>query len=113
MTVAFELAGQPFMALNGGPVFRFNEAISFMVTCETQQEIDYYWERLSESGDESAQQCGWLKDKFGVSWQIVPAALGEFMSGDPRRSERVMEALLRMKKLDLEGLRRASEGETE
>ncbi|MRR39465.1 VOC family protein [bacterium] len=113
MTVAFELAGQPFMALNGGPVFRFNEAISFMVTCETQQEIDYYWEKLSESGDETAQQCGWLKDKFGVSWQIVPAALGELMSGDPRRSERVMEALLRMKKLDLELLRRASEGEAE
>lgn len=82
-----------------------------MVTCETQQEIDYYWERLSEGGDEKAQQCGWLKDKFGLSWQIVPAALGDFMSGDPRGSEGVMEALLRMKKLDIEILRQASEEE--
>ncbi len=111
LTVAFELDGQPFTALNGGPVFNFNEAISLQVSCDSQQEIDHYWERLSAGGDERAQQCGWLKDRFGVSWQVVPAALPEMMTDpDPARSERVMVALLRMKKLDLEQLRRAHAG---
>jgi predicted 3-demethylubiquinone-9 3-methyltransferase (glyoxalase superfamily) len=110
MTVSFRLGGQEFVALNGGPVFKFNEAISFMVHCETQEEVDYYWERLSEGGDEKAQQCGWLKDKFGVSWQIVPAGLNELLQGkDPGKSERVMEALLRMKKLDISTLKKAYE----
>jgi predicted 3-demethylubiquinone-9 3-methyltransferase (glyoxalase superfamily) len=111
LTVAFELDGQPFTALNGGPAFKFNEAISLQVSCDTQQEIDHYWERLSAGGDERAQQCGWLKDRFGVSWQVVPAALPEMMTDpDPARSERVMVALLQMKKLDLEQLRRAHAG---
>jgi predicted 3-demethylubiquinone-9 3-methyltransferase (glyoxalase superfamily) len=92
-------------------VFNFNEAISLQVSCDSQQEIDHYWERLSAGGDERAQQCGWLKDRFGVSWQVVPAALPEMMTDpDPARSERVMVALLRMKKLDLEQLRRAHAG---
>ena len=111
MTVAFELDGQPFTALNGGPVFTFNEAISFQVTCRDQKEVDYYWEKLSEDGDERAQQCGWLKDKYGVSWQIVPAMLPQLIS-DPKsgNSQRVMTALLRMKKLDIAELERASAG---
>ena len=87
MTVAFELDGQTFTALNGGPVFKFNEAISFQVNCETQEEVDYYWEKLSAGGDEKAQQCGWLKDKFGVSWQVVPTVLPELLS-DPIRQDR-------------------------
>ena len=86
MTVAFELDGQPFTALNGGPVFKFNEAISFQVICETQEEIDYYWEKLGAGGDEKAQQCGWLKDKFGLSWQVVPTVLPELMT-DPDAGE--------------------------
>jgi predicted 3-demethylubiquinone-9 3-methyltransferase (glyoxalase superfamily) len=111
MTVAFELNGQPFTALNGGPVFKFNEAISLQVICETQEEIDYYWERLSTGGDENAQQCGWLKDKYGVSWQIIPAALVEMSSDpDPARSGRVMEAILKMKKINLDELKRAYAG---
>jgi predicted 3-demethylubiquinone-9 3-methyltransferase (glyoxalase superfamily) len=111
MTVAFELNGQPFTALNGGPVFKFNEAISLQVLCETQEEIDYYWERLSTDGDENAQQCGWLKDKYGVSWQIIPAALVEMSSDpDPARSGRVMEAILKMKKINLDELKRAYAG---
>jgi predicted 3-demethylubiquinone-9 3-methyltransferase (glyoxalase superfamily) len=111
MTVAFELNGQPFTALNGGPVFKFNEAISLQVLCETQEEIDYYWERLSTGGDENAQQCGWLKDKYGVSWQIIPAALVEMSSDpDPARSGRVMEAILKMKKINLDELKRAYTG---
>lgn len=111
MTVEFELEGQKFTALNGGPVFTFNEAISFQITCETQQEIDYYWDRLSKGGDERAQQCGWLKDKFGVSWQVVPAMLAELFSDpDREKTDRVMEALLPMRKLDIETLKRASEG---
>lgn len=110
MTVSFELAGQGFTALNGGPVFKFNESISFVVHCETQEEIDYYWKKLTEGGDEKAQQCGWLKDKYGVSWQVVPTALGELLtSEDPKRSESVMGALLQMKKLDIDALRRAYE----
>ncbi|HEV3137325.1 MAG TPA: VOC family protein [Pirellulales bacterium] len=109
MTVAFEIAGQPFTALNGGPQFKFSEAISFQVSCETQDEIDYFWSKLSEGGAES--QCGWLKDKFGVSWQIVPAALGElFANSDPQKSARVMQSLLKMKKLDIDALKRAQAG---
>lgn len=110
MTIPFEIAGQQFVALNGGPHFKFNEAISFVVNCQTQQEVDYYWDRLSENGDEKAQQCGWLKDKFGVSWQIVPIALDEMLNDpDPARVKRVMKALLQMKKIDLSILREAYE----
>jgi len=108
MTVAFELDGQPFTALNGGPVFKFNEAISLQVSCETQQEVDHYWNRLCEGGDPNAQQSGWLKDKYGVSWQVVPRVLSELMRDpDPARSGRVMEALLKMKKLDIATLKHA------
>jgi predicted 3-demethylubiquinone-9 3-methyltransferase (glyoxalase superfamily) len=111
MTVAFELEGQPFTALNGGPVFTFNEAISFQVTCETQKDVDYYWDKLSAGGDEKAQQCGWLKDRFGVSWQIVPSVLSELLRDpDRQKSERAMAALLRMKKLDIDALKRAAAG---
>jgi predicted 3-demethylubiquinone-9 3-methyltransferase (glyoxalase superfamily) len=111
MTVAFELDGQAFTALNGGPVFRFNEAISFQVHCETQEQVDYYWEKLSAGGDEKAQQCGWLKDKYGVSWQVVPTVLLEMLNDpDPEKSHRVMEAMLRMKKIDMSRLKRAYAG---
>ena len=111
MTVAFELDGQPFTALNGGPVFTFNEAISFQINCDSQQEIDYYWNLLKEGGPFQAQQCGWLKDCYGVSWQIVPRALADMMaSGDQVRADRVMTALLGMKKLDLAQLEAAYEG---
>jgi predicted 3-demethylubiquinone-9 3-methyltransferase (glyoxalase superfamily) len=111
MTVDFELDGQPFTALNGGPVFTFNEAISFEVVCETQEEVDYYWDRLSAGGDEAAQQCGWLKDRFGVSWQVVPDAMYEMLNGPASaNSERAMAAMLQMKKLDIEALRRAYTG---
>lgn len=110
MTVNFRLEGQEFTALNGGPHFEFTEAISFVVRCETQAEVDWYWDKLGEGGDERARQCGWLKDKYGVSWQIVPVALFELMSGaDSRKSGRVMRAMLQMKKLDLAALRRAYE----
>lgn len=109
MTVAFELAGQPFTALNGGPVFKFNEAVSFQVNCKTQADIDYFWTALSAGGDPAAQQCGWLKDKFGLSWQIVPTVLPEILaSGDPGKSERLMSAMLKMKKLDVAELERAA-----
>ena len=111
MTVAFELEGQAFTALNGGPVFKFNEAISFQVNCETQAEVDYYWEKLSEGGDVKAQQCGWLKDRYGVSWQVVPRALVEMITDpDSEKSGRAMEAMLRMKKLDIAGLKLAYGG---
>lgn len=111
MTIEFELNGQSFTALNGGSAFKFNEAISFQVYCETQAEIDYYWERLSEGADARAQQCGWLKDKYGVSWQIVPTILGEMFGGkDTEKTGRAMNALLGMKKLDIDALRRAYEG---
>jgi predicted 3-demethylubiquinone-9 3-methyltransferase (glyoxalase superfamily) len=106
MTVAFELEGQKFVALNGGPHFTITPAISFVVDCETQDAVDAIWGRLSEGGDEAAQQCGWLKDKFGVSWQIVPTALHRLLS-DPARSERVMGALLKMKKIDVAKLEAA------
>jgi len=106
MTVELELAGQTFVALNGGPRFQFNEAISFQVLCETQEEIDRFWGKLTQGGQES--MCGWLKDRFGVSWQIVPSALAPMMTdADGGKSERVMNALLQMKKLDLAALQRA------
>ncbi|SFN84709.1 VOC family protein [Nitrosospira briensis] len=111
MTIAFELDGQTFTALNGGPEFKFNEAISFQVNCETQKEVDYYWQKLSEGGDEKAQQCGWLKDKYGVSWQIVPGVLFDMLNDpDSRKSQRAMEAMLRMKKIDIDELKRAYAG---
>ena len=108
MTVEFELDGQPFTALNGGPVFKFNEAVSFQVDCATQEEVDYYWVKLSEAGDEKAQQCGWLKDKYGLSWQIVPRVLVDMLNDpDEKKSQRVMAAMLKMKKIDIETLKRA------
>jgi predicted 3-demethylubiquinone-9 3-methyltransferase (glyoxalase superfamily) len=108
MTVAFELDGQPFTALNGGPVFTFNEAISFQVNCDTQKEIDYYWEALSKGGDPKAQQCGWLKDQYGLSWQVVPAILPELLKDHTSETaKRAMEATLRMKKIDISELERA------
>ena len=111
MTVAFELDGQAFTALNGGPVFRFTEAISLQIDCQSQKEVDYYWDKLSEGGDDKAQQCGWLKDRYGLSWQVVPRALIELVSDpDPVKSGRVMEAMLRMKKIDIAGLERAAAG---
>jgi predicted 3-demethylubiquinone-9 3-methyltransferase (glyoxalase superfamily) len=111
MTASFQIEGQEFTALNGGPVFKFNEAISFEIRCETQEEVDYYWERLSEGGDPKAQVCGWLKDKFGVSWQITPMALYDMITDpDPAKAQRAMQAMLQMKKLDLNALRRAYEG---
>ncbi len=106
MTVAFQLEGQPFTALNGGPHFKFTEAISFVVNCESQEELDHYWTKLTAGGDAKAQQCGWLKDKFGVSWQIVPAILPILLS-DGERSKRVMQALLQMKKIDIKALEQA------
>jgi predicted 3-demethylubiquinone-9 3-methyltransferase (glyoxalase superfamily) len=111
MTVAFELEGQKFTALNGGPQFKFNEAISFQVNCDTQKEIDYYWEKLTAGGDPKAQQCGWLKDKFGVSWQVVPTIMGElFKNEESAKSQRVMEAMLPMKKIDIAVLEKARGG---
>jgi predicted 3-demethylubiquinone-9 3-methyltransferase (glyoxalase superfamily) len=114
MTVAFELNGQSFTALNGGTMFKFNEAVSFQIECATQEEVDYFWDRLSEGGDLEAQQCGWLKDKFGLSWQVVPKVLPELLNNpDSEKSERVFQALMQMKKLDIEGLQRAFAGERE
>ncbi|MBX3439256.1 MAG: VOC family protein [Planctomycetaceae bacterium] len=111
MTVVFELDGQEFTALNGGPIFQFNEAVSFQVYCETQAEIDHFWEKLGAEGDPQARQCGWLKDKFGVSWQVVPTILSKLMNdSDPGRSQRVMQAVFQMKKLDIDQLQRAAEG---
>ena len=111
MTVEFELEGQPFTALNGGPVFTFNEAISFQINCETQEDVDHYWKRLSAGGDEKAQQCGWLKDKYGVSWQVVPTILPKMlMDPDPENSGRAMKAMLQMKKIDIDALKRAYAG---
>jgi len=110
--VAFELDGQAFTALNGGPMFKFNEAISFQVNCETQEEVDYYWEKLSEGGDETAQQCGWLKDKYGASWQVIPTVLPEMINDpDSEKSQRAMTAMLQMKKIDIDELKRAYEGQ--
>ena len=108
MTVVFQLDGQEFIALNGGPQFRFTEAISFSVDCKTQGEVDRFWAKLSEGGAELP--CGWLKDKYGLSWQINPTVLGEMLSdSDPKKSRRVMEAMLQMKKLDIKGLKQAYE----
>ena len=106
MVTEFQLDGQKFVALNGGPRFKFTEAISLVVNCETQAEVDEFWEKLSEGGEKS--RCGWLKDKYGLSWQIVPTVLGELMKDkDPEKSKRVMEAMLQMDKLDIKGLQRA------
>ncbi len=111
MAVAFELDGQAFTALNGGPLFKFTEAISLQIMCETQDEVDHFWEKLSAGGDEKAQQCGWLKDRFGVSWQVVPVALIEMMNDpDPERAQRVAKAMFPMKKLDIDALKRAYAG---
>jgi len=108
MTMTFQLEGQEFMALNGGPQFKFTEAISFVVNCQTQEEVDEYWKKLSDGGQEV--QCGWLKDKYGLSWQIVPTILGELLNDpDPKKAERVMKAMLQMKKIDIKGLKQAYE----
>lgn len=109
MTVTFELDGRPFIALNGGPHFKFNEAVSFSVSCESQEEVDRYWAALTEGGEEG--RCGWCKDRFGLSWQVTPVGLGQMLSDpDPARSKRVMEAMLGMKKIDVAALRRARDG---
>ena len=106
MTVEFELEGQKFIALNGGPIFKFTEAISFVIDCKTQEEIDEFWKKLTEGGEESV--CGWLKDKYGLSWQVVPTILGEMLKDkDPSKSERVMQAMLKMKKIDVKKLEEA------
>jgi predicted 3-demethylubiquinone-9 3-methyltransferase (glyoxalase superfamily) len=108
MTVVFQLDGHEFIALNGGPHFKFTEAVSFSVDCKTQPEVDEFWEKLSAGGEEGP--CGWLKDKYGLSWQINPAILGEMLADpDPQKSRRVMEAMLKMKKIDIQGLRQAYE----
>ena len=112
MTVEFELDGQEFVGLNGGPRFKFTEAVSFTVRCDTQEEIDYYWAKLSEGGVTS--RCGWLKDKFGLWWQVEPAILGDMMADkDPEKAKRVMEAMLKVDKIDIEPLKRAYEGSTD
>jgi len=111
MTVGFELDGQAFTALNGGPLFRFNEAISLQVMCDSQEEVDYYWEKLSAGGDPRAQVCGWLKDRFGVSWQVVPKALPDMTAdADTARVERVMAEIFKMRKIDIATLERAYAG---
>ena len=108
MTVTFELDGQRFVALNGGPEFTFNEAISFQVSCQTQEEVDYFWDKLSEGGQEGP--CGWLKDRYGVSWQIIPTALAELLSDpDPDKSQAAMKAMLGMHKIDIDAIRRAAQ----
>ena len=113
MTVLFELDGQSFTALNAGPAFTFNEAISFQVECASQDEIDYYWGKLSAGGDPNAQQCGWLKDKYGVSWQVVPNNLDQLFADEKSDgAQRAMEALLEMKKLDIVELQKAYDGES-
>jgi predicted 3-demethylubiquinone-9 3-methyltransferase (glyoxalase superfamily) len=110
MTASFQLNGQDFIALNGGPMYKFTEAVSFVVNCDTQDEIDHYWDKLLEGG--TPQACGWLKDKFGLSWQIVPSILSKlFSSKDPEKSKRVMEAMLKMVKFDIKTLEEAYEGE--
>jgi predicted 3-demethylubiquinone-9 3-methyltransferase (glyoxalase superfamily) len=109
MTVEFELEGQRYIAINGGPEFKFDEAISLQVTCDTQEEVDYYWERLSDGGEEGP--CGWLKDRYGLSWQVTPKGMDDlFTDSDPERAQRAMQAMLPMRKLDIETLRRAADG---
>lgn len=108
LVVTFELNGQKFMAINGGPKFKFTEAISLLIECETQDEVDHYWEKLCEGGNES--QCGWLKDKYGLSWQVVPTIVGKLMSGEPAKAQRAMQALLQMRKLDIATLQNAYDG---
>ncbi|MDZ4404000.1 VOC family protein [Prosthecobacter sp.] len=111
LIVVFELEGQSFTALNGGPDFKFSEAISFQIECTTQVEVDYYWEKLGEGGDPKAQQCGWVKDKFGLSWQVVPKILPELLTDpDTTKSQRAFQAMLQMKKLDIAALQRAFAG---
>jgi predicted 3-demethylubiquinone-9 3-methyltransferase (glyoxalase superfamily) len=111
MTVDFQLDGQEFVALNGGPAFHLSEAVSFIVNCKNQKEVDYYWEKLTEGGDEKAQICGWLKDRYGLSWQVVPTVLATMLQDrDARKAERVMKAMLPMKKLDIKTLKQAYEG---
>jgi len=113
MTVDFELDGQRITALNGGPLFKFNEAVSLQVFCEDQKEIDYFWDKLSKGGDPNAQACGWVKDKFGLSWQVVPATMRTFFEdSDSAGARRAMEAMLHMKKIDVGALERAYQGET-
>jgi predicted 3-demethylubiquinone-9 3-methyltransferase (glyoxalase superfamily) len=112
MTIDFEIEGQKFLALNGGPLFKFNEAISFQIYCDTQKEIDYYWQKLTEGGDKNAQVCGWLKDKFGVSWQVVPLVLIKMLQDkDSNKTESVMKTMLQMNKLDINALTKAYHGE--
>jgi predicted 3-demethylubiquinone-9 3-methyltransferase (glyoxalase superfamily) len=112
MTVEFELDGQRFVALNGGPQYKFTEAVSFVINCETQDEVDDYWEKLSEGGEQGP--CGWLKDKYGLSWQVVPTALPELLTDpDAEKAQRVMSAMLQMRKLEIEPLRRAYAGDEE
>lgn len=114
MTIEFWLDGQKFLGLNGGPIFKFNEAISFVINCASQEEVDYYWDKLSEGGDPKSQVCGWLKDKFGLSWQVVPTEMGELLSNpDREKAGRAMQAMLKMKKLDIGALKKAFEGKTE
>ena len=109
MTVEWELDGQRFVGINGGPQFKFDEAVSFQINCETVDDVDYYWERLSEGGEEGP--CGWLKDRYGLSWQVTPAGIDElFADPDPERARRAMEAMLKMRKLDMAELRRAADG---
>ena len=109
MTVEFTLQGQKYVALNGGPHFKFNEAVSFIVNCKDQNEVDYFWEKLSAGGDPKAQQCGWLKDKFGLSWQVVPLALEELINDpDREKANHVFEAMLSMKKLNIDELEQAA-----
>lgn len=111
LTVDFELGGYRFTALNGGPVFTFNEAVSFQIMCETQEEVDFYWDKLTAGGDPKAQQCGWLKDKFGLSWQVVPKGMAEMLNQqDPEKANRAMAAMLQMKKIDIAALERAAAG---
>ncbi len=108
MTIQFYLEEQEFTALNGGPLFKFNEAISFVVNCNSQEEVDYYWNKLKEGGDENAQVCGWLKDQFGLSWQIIPTVLPEMLNDpDVKKSQPVMKAMLQMKKIDINALQQA------
>lgn len=111
MVVGFELDGQPFSALNGGPLFRFTEALSLVIDCETQEEVDHYWDRLSEGGDPNAQACGWLKDRYGLSWQVVPTLLTRLVgSAEGEKPQRVMAAMMQMKKMDLAALQAAYDG---